>query len=187
MNESPLPEPLDNFLEHPPGMPQDADVRESILRMTANRLPTRGWPRWPIALVGAAMIAFVLFSVSIFFLRLLQVVPAPEANFDFVEEKVLVPNRPKPPPAPAPEVILVKAPAHPRELEWRAFDAEEDATRVRLYFQAGDLYLDRFEDVQSALRCYQQAIYFCEADELEINPNDNWLVMALKRDHRKEK
>jgi hypothetical protein len=184
MSEAPLPEPLESFLEHPPGLPQDGDVRESILRMTSNRLPSTRWPHWPIALIGvAAMMAFVMLAGSYFLLRLGRV--APPAIPDIVENKVVTPRPPKQPPPP--EVIQVKAPPHPRELEWKAFDAAEDRARVRLYFQAGDLYLDRFDDVQSALRCYQQAIHFSGAEELEINPRDNWLVMALKRDHRKEK
>ena len=49
------------------------------------------------------------------------------------------------------------------------------------------MYLERFDDMQSALRCYRQAIHYCDARDLEINPKDNWLVMALKRDQRKEK
>jgi hypothetical protein len=77
-------------------------------------------------------------------------------------------------------------PADPRQLEWSAFDAADDQERARLYFLAGDLYLDQHNDRESALRCYHQAINYSDARKLEITPTDNWLVMALKRDHRKE-
>jgi len=174
MNESPLPGPLEEFLNHPPNLPLDAARRALILQQTSSELPKRRPSRWPIALAVAAAIAFVF----VYFFK-----PAPEIKNDFVEKKSVTPDE-KPNPR---KEVLVEAPTHPRDLEWRAFDAADDPVRVKLYFQAGDLYLDRLDDVQSALRCYQQAIYFCEASDLEINPNDNWLVMALKRDHRKEK
>lgn len=73
----------------------------------------------------------------------------------------------------------------PRELEWRAFDAEEDQQRVQLYFQAGDLYLTQ-KDIESAVRCYHQALHYAGKRDLESSPNDTWLAMALKRDRRKE-
>jgi hypothetical protein len=84
-------------------------------------------------------------------------------------------------PAPMP------TPPQPRELEWTAFDAESDQQRVKLYFQAGDLYLTDHNDIDSALRCYRQALHYCDVQNVEFDPNDNWLVMALKRDYRKEK
>jgi hypothetical protein len=76
--------------------------------------------------------------------------------------------------------------AHPRELEWNAFDVEDDHMRGRLYLQAGNRYLDELQDVESALRCYQQAFHYCEARDLELDANDNWLVESLKRNRRKE-
>ena len=95
--------------------------------------------------------------------------PGPKAN---------APEQPKPP--------AIVVPPNPRELEWSAFDAGDDRQRVKLYFQAGDLYLDQAQDFESALRCYHQAIHYGDAQELDIAPTDNWLVMALKRDHQKE-
>ena len=41
-------------------------------------------------------------------------------------------------------------------------------------------------NIDAALRCYGQALSYCEARELEFDPNDNWLIMALKNDRRKE-
>jgi hypothetical protein len=178
MNEPPLPEPLDDFLNHPPNLPADAEAREAILRMTANRLHKTGWVHLPIWLGVAATIVIVV--LSIIFARLsFSRAPAPPPEMVKQNKEALD--------IPVPKAVAVEAAVNPRDLEWRAFDAEDDSDRVRLYFQAGDLYLDRFDDIQSALRCYQQAIYHGDSNDLEVNSTDNWLVMALKRDHRKEK
>jgi len=105
----------------------------------------------------------------------------------FVERKIepLAKEEPKPPIDEPKPPIVAKA-VQPRELEWTAFDAADDAERARLYYQAGDLYLEKHADYESAVRCYAQAIHYSEPHNLEFTPNDNWLVMALKRDHRKE-
>jgi hypothetical protein len=183
MNE-PLPEPLEDFLNHPPSLAQDRATRDSILQKMSRQLQQARRPRWPMALAGAAAIALAFGSA--YYVYVLRTMPVPEPQPRFVKEKDPTPDD-TPVAPPEPKLILVKSIPHPRELENRAFDVEDESTRVRLYFQAGDQYLDRFEDVQSALRCYQQAIFFCDANDLEISPNDNWLVMALKRDQRKEK
>jgi hypothetical protein len=182
MNE-PLPEPLEDFLNHPPSVAQDRAARESILQKTSRQLQQSRRPRWPMALAGAAAIALAFGSA--YYVYVLRSMPAPELLPRLAKEKPQPPDDTPVVPLER-EPILVKS-THPRELEWRAFDSEDESMRVRLYFQAGDQYLDRFEDVQSALRCYQQAIFFCDESDLEIDPNDNWLVMALKRDQRKEK
>ena len=182
MSETPL-EPVDDFLSHPPRLPAEPARQESLFQATATLLPRRRKARWPIAMAAAAGIVLALVSAYFAFLHRPPFVPEPKND--------LVQKKDEPPPiAPKPEVpgpLLVQAPIHPHDLESKAFDADDDPERVRLYFEAGDLYLVRFEDVQSALRCYQQAIYFCDARDLEFDPNDNWLVMALKRDHRKER
>ncbi len=178
MNELPLPEPLDDFLNRPPSLASDAATRESIFQKSARQLPPRRAERWPLLLSCAATFMLALLSAYYLYHRF------PEPKNDIVEIKKAPDDAPKPP---APPPILVKAPPHPRDLEWSAFDAEDDPARVSLYFQAGDMYLERFDDMQSALRCYRQAIHYCDARDLEINPKDNWLVMALKRDQRKEK
>jgi len=94
---------------------------------------------------------------------------------------------PKKPPSETPGPIADISHVDPLQLEWRAFDAAEDQKKARLYFQAGDVYLERYKDFEAALRCYRQALQFTPARELDFDANDNWLVMALKRDYRKEK
>lgn len=72
----------------------------------------------------------------------------------------------------------------PLALEWRAFDSQDN--RVAAYFLAGNKYLEASNDLESALRCYRQALDSCTEEELEITPDDNWLVASLKNARRKE-
>ena len=72
----------------------------------------------------------------------------------------------------------------PVDLEWQAFDSKTN--RAAVYFEAGHQYLATTQDFESALRCYRQALDVCTAEELEIAPNDNWLVVTLKNARRKE-
>jgi hypothetical protein len=88
-------------------------------------------------------------------------------------------DRPPQPPVPA-------APREPSslDLEWQAFDSKTN--RAATYFRAGNKYLEANQDMESALRCYAQAIDACAPEELEIRPEDNWLVTTLKNARRKE-
>ena len=110
-------------------------------------------------------------------------VPRSRALSTAVSAEGLVKKGRAPAPPEAPHLQLA---AHSRELEWKAFDAKNDQERVRLYLRAGDVYLATDQDIESALRCYSQALSYCDARELEFDPSDNWLVMALKSDRRKE-
>jgi hypothetical protein len=175
MNE--LPDPVDKFLEYPPQLPADAGRRQALAEHTAAllRLPRRRY--WPMAAAIAASIAFG--AVSTFFVM---------RSFNVEAPKKVDVDRPQVKDKPAdekPKTIVAK-PIDPRELEWKAFDAADDAQRARLYFQAGDLFLNQHADCESAVRCYTQAIRYCAPDDREFRPNDNWLVMALKTDYRKE-
>lgn len=68
--------------------------------------------------------------------------------------------------------------------EWVAFDSTE--RRGELYRQAGDHYKDE-NDLQSALRCYSNALDSGTEQDLDVSPNDNWLLMAIKSARQKEK
>lgn len=181
MSEAPLPEPLEDFLQHPPSVPLDTNRRDALAQRTAALLPRPARRRWPVVAAVAASIGLALVSAYVGY-RLGKMGPTPELAIDHKSgthvEKAKTPEPPKP--------AVALAPVSPRELEWSAFDAQDDQERVRLYFQAGNLYLDKHNDHESALRCYHQAIRYSDAQELQIAPTDNWLVMALKRDHRKE-
>jgi hypothetical protein len=189
MSENPLRDPLENFLQEPPSLPAESALRDSLLKQTSSMLcKPRWWRRRPLVAGIAACILVAIVSVYLA-LRTGNVEPLPKKDVVERGNQRLPPKetpKPQPPPEePKPPAALVKV--NPVELEWTAFDAADDQQRVSLYFQAGDLYLEKQNDYESALRCYSQALHYCEAHELVFNPNDNWLVMALKRDHRKEK
>jgi hypothetical protein len=69
--------------------------------------------------------------------------------------------------------------------EWIAFDSEDH--RSELYRQAGDRYIKDANDLQSALRCYSNALDNGSEQDLDISPDDNWLLMAIKDARQKEK
>jgi hypothetical protein len=174
MSDAPLPDPLERFLQQPPGAPPSAELRESLFRQTAAGLRRSRWRRWPVAVGAAAAIVLVLVS-GYLAVRLTRIEPPPIP--------VIVEHKPEPAPPPP---VIAAAPVHPLVLENNAFDAEDDRQRVRLYFQAGDLYFEQNQDIESALRCYHQALAYCAARDLEIDVNDNYLVMSLKRERRRE-
>jgi hypothetical protein len=189
MNETPLPESLENFLQAPPSLRPEADMQDLLLKQTSTFLhKPRSRLRWVVCLGVAASIILTMVT-AYFAIRSGFVAPRPRKD---LADRVVTPPPPKdePKPQPAPDEPTPPAAAasvNPLDLEWTAFDEHNDQKRASLYFQAGDLYLEKQDDYESALRCYRQALTYCEAHELEFNPNDNWLVMALKRDHRKEK
>jgi hypothetical protein len=80
-------------------------------------------------------------------------------------------------PSPLPESALA--------MEWQALDSSEK--RPELFRQAGDRYLEETNDVASAMRCYRGALEDASEEDLQISPDDNWLLIELKKDKQKEK
>jgi hypothetical protein len=190
MSDIPLPEPLDEFLNHPPARPEPAELRGELLRRTSGLVRRRRLVR-RLAAVGAMSAALLLAALAWW------LYPPPPPGPPLLDQPQAKqppapeppaprPPEEKPPPAPAPA-----APALPPAvaLEWKAFDAPRPQ-KAALYVQAGDRYVEDDSDLASALRCYGQAVQTASAGELRIDPDDNWLVMALKLDQierRKEK
>jgi hypothetical protein len=58
--------------------------------------------------------------------------------------------------------------------------------KAHFYRLAGDRYLQTSGDMQSALRCYAQALRSGKQEDLVIAPEDNWLLMALKKARQEE-
>jgi hypothetical protein len=180
MNDAPLPEPIEQFLQTPPSAPSDPALQQAILQRTLPLVPRRrSWRKWAVAGAWAASVA-AAFAVGWFLPRSGNVEPQPRPQI--VEHKPPVPPEVKPQPP-----MEDASPKSAYELEWAAFDTMEDRERSKLYFRAGDLYLEKHNDIPSALRCYRQAIACCDADELAFDAKDNWLLVALKHDNRKER
>jgi hypothetical protein len=182
MSDAPLPGPLDEFLTNPPVRPEPVELRRALLQRTSLLVRRRRLVRRLVAAasVAAAILVIALTIWTAFFGR-----PEPEhKERPFVEQRKEIPM---PPPTPrddenhpdkqAPEPALPRAVA----MEWKAFDAPA-AEKAALYVQAGDRYVEDSQDLASALRCYGQAVKTAPAEALTIDPDDNWLVMALKMD-----
>jgi hypothetical protein len=183
MSDAPLPGPLEDFLQEPPPPPAAEPLRAAVLAQTIGVLRRRRQRR-RVLIVGGAAAALVLAGLALHAgLRSGDDEPAPPASAAD-QPRLRPPPAPHPGPAQGPQ-NLGPAAKTPLEQEWAAFDAEPRA-RARLYFKTGDRYLNECQDIESALRCYRQALLLCEARDLAFDPNDNWLVMALKQDHRKE-
>jgi hypothetical protein len=171
MNDLLLPGPLDEFLEHPPSRAEPGELRRDLLQRTVTVVRRRRWLRRLVA-VGALAAAVLLSALGMWL-----GVPRETKHVDSP-----VTDLPKTPAtaveSPAPAAVA---------MEWEAFDAPR-SDQPALYLKAGDRYAEEDHDLSSAVRCYGQAVR--TAEKVEVDPNDNWLVMALKIDEierRKEK
>ena len=70
------------------------------------------------------------------------------------------------------------------DLEWQALEVPESATT--LYRQAGDRYLADAEPAD-AVRCYGNALAEGTSRDLEVAPDDSWLLMVIKQARKKER
>lgn len=68
------------------------------------------------------------------------------------------------------------------DLECRALEQPEKAQQ--LYKTAGDRYLAE-DDPANAARCYGNSVGAAPEDT-QLNPDDNWLLMAIKLSRRKD-
>lgn len=177
MNDAPLPDPLEDFLQSPPTPDEPAGLRAALRRQTTRHVRRRRLARR--LTVAGSLAAAVLLAALVGWLA--WPTPTPEAP---PPERPLA-VRPEPPPAPPPPAAEPELPPAVAK-EWQAFDAPPSAEKVTLLREAGDLYLEEQRDFASAVRCYRQALDAADGDALAIDPNDNWLVMALKLDRQME-
>lgn len=186
MTENLLPDPVERFLEQSPAAPPSGEARQALLLQTqkvvrGRRLRKRlGLALALLAcyLAGAAtMQAWVRGFRSRPEITNLQGTSEPEQGL--AQQGSLTPMNPTPPvpiemdpdaPAALVELIAARSPAH----------------QALLYRSAGDRYWRELGDVESALRCYRLALASPESD-LSLDPEDNWILMALKQARQKEK
>lgn len=177
MNE--LPDPLQELLRPLP-QPEPIELRQR-LRLQSGRSVRRRRivRRTAIVVVNVIVVigAWVLFGNSMIWLaNWSREHRQPDAPIVKVAPKVLDQEV-----APS----LPEAAVAPIDLEWQAFDSQTN--RAANYFLAGNKYLEANQDMESALRCYAQALDACSVQQLDIAPEDNWLVVTLKNARRKEK
>jgi hypothetical protein len=155
----------------PPEQPDSSALRQTLLAQTVRLLPRRR--RWRLlAAAGSLAACFLLGMLAMWLMR-----PAPADRPTVAEEKRPAPEAP---PAKAP---LTRGTAMVRE--WQAFDSK-GKERAALFARAGAQYLHEDQDPDAALRCYRQALAAATPDDLEVRPEDDWLVMALKTARKQE-
>jgi hypothetical protein len=159
-------DPCDDLLSVRP-LPENTVLRQALLARTTTLLRRRRLRRWARTAALAACGALGLLTLQ------RERTPAPALP---------VARRP---PQPAPPVAPPEAAPTALALEWQALD--KPGPQPRLYRQAGDRYLREDADVESALRCYGQALNQGTADDLRIAPEDNWLLIAIKDARQREK
>lgn len=164
-------EPVDQFLGADFSGPAPPRLRQAVLAATARVVRRRRYRRY-LAWGGLLAATFLAGMLTKGFWQ------APEQA-----------STPAQPPPLRQEVAVVAAqetePPSLVELEWRAFDSQ--ANRATLFFEVGQRYFEEQQDLDAALRCYRQALDAAPLQDLEIRPDDNWLVMALKEARQKEK
>jgi hypothetical protein len=178
MSDPLLPGALESFLQEPPVPAAAGPWRATVLRQTLDMLRRRRRRRRALMGVGVAA-ALMLAGLALYLAQHAGREKPPLSPVPLAQHRPELP-------AQAMRQPSATRGKTPLEEEWAAFDAQP-GERARLYFHTGDRYLNECQDLESAVRCYQQALRLCGAEELAFNPNDNWLVMALKQDQRKER
>jgi len=168
---SELPDPLDELLK-PIAHDEPVELRTRLRRQTSGSVRVRAVVRW--SAIGAISLAACIAIV----LLVSQLERAVHQSKSKTVPTPMVEQRQQQP------VETIAADKGPLDLEWQAFDSQTN--RAEAYFLAGNKYLEAGNDLESALRCYRQALDACTEQQLEITSDDNWLVASLKNARRKE-
>jgi hypothetical protein len=168
---------LDDLLGPKPG-PDDASLREAILRRTTRVISFRRWVR-RAKLAAAAAVLLAAGGVAGWFGKPTPAPTPPEREFVAVPVPVVLPPAEPEPPPPAEHVTAER-------LELQAEQAADRATAAALYRQAGDRFLADRSDSAQAARCYRLFLMRAGRDALAVSPDDSWLLIALKLDKKKE-
>ena len=168
---SDIPDPLDQLLRPDPPAMAAPVWKDSLLARTTRTLRWRRLGR-RVSIVAALAACYVAGLAS---MRLLRAEPAVEVRKEIVyvtEEKKpeSLPERVTPPASERPLTALA--------LEWQA--AESPGGSAELNRRAGDRYFAEENDLASAVRCYKRFLSTCPETELEVAPQDNWLLVTLK-------
>jgi hypothetical protein len=166
-----VPDLVDQYLAAVPVAPSTAELKERILDKTTRVIRHRRWLRRLV--VAAAMAACYAAGV-------LTVWPAARHADVPTPSPIVAAPRPLPQPSPSRSTPTLS----PAQLEWQAIDQRHGG--ADLYRQAGDRYLNEAQDVESALRCYRNALARGGDKALAISADDSWLLVALKSSHSKE-
>jgi hypothetical protein len=120
------------------------------------------------------------FAAGAFTMRLLTPTVEPEVQVveRFIEREAV------PSPTPRSDPAVLQQATSALVLEWQAVENPE--RRAELFRRAGDRYLNDENDMESAVRCYKKALNAATAEDLQINPQDTWLLISLKNARQEE-
>ncbi len=164
------PDPLENML-HPPSPPESEALRQTVYLRTRRVLRRRRFVRQCAYAAGLLL----SFAAGLLVMRVTtRPATVPDLSARSASKGEVQPS--DKPPTPPDESALAR--------EWRAFDSDD--RRGELYRQAGDSYMEKEYDPQSALRCYTNALDHGTKQDLTISADDNWLLMAIKDARQKE-
>lgn len=154
-------------------------LRQAILSQSSRSIRWRHRQR-QAARAAVCGLCFV-FGAATVWLR-----PAPQSEVITIFVEAPAAEEGKPPVANAPGSPVEKRRLSPSELELEAEKTLVKADSARLFREAGDLYVNDRADYQSALRCYRNFLDEAAPTELNVTPEDTWLLTSLKRAREQE-
>jgi hypothetical protein len=166
-----IPDPMDRYLAALPVASSTAELKERILSKTTRVIRRRRWSR-RFAVVATMAACYAAGALTLW--------PAGRHTEISTSSGAVASPRPEPQLSTSRSTPALS----PAQLEWQAIDQRHGG--ADLYRQAGDRYLNEAQDVESALRCYRNALARGSNEALAISPDDSWLLVALKSSHSKE-
>jgi hypothetical protein len=154
----------------PAGISAPTKLQERLRELTSRRVRRRSDLR-RLAIAAALVACYAAGAATVWLTR-----PAPQPV-------VVVEHVPAEPAQPAPAAPPSAIPQSPRELEIAA-ERADGAESARLYVEAGRRYGNDWNDWQSALRCYRNALDLASETPVIDQKNDDWLLVKLKTDRR---
>jgi hypothetical protein len=181
MDESraPFRDPTGEFLGRRLTASSDLGLRQRLFRDTTRVVRRRR--RWKQAGRAAALVACYLAGVCTSWLGRTESVPDPQVTRSEIESPHSYPS----PPDAAIALARISLPLDddpdvPAVVFERVAVAASPERRSHLFRRAGDRYLDGADEI-AAIRCYRLALDSASERDLVISPDDNWLLIALKK------
>jgi hypothetical protein len=162
-------DPLDELLAPPPVPPPQPEVFDRTVQVLRRQRRVRR-----LGGIGVLMAVYAAGLLTILACQPPQELSSGQPRLSREEaQTAMLPSTPLPRPG-----------QMASELEWKALTAPDEA--AGLYRQAGDLYLADSEPAE-AVRCYGNALAAGKTQDLEVSPEDSWLLMVIKQARKKER
>jgi hypothetical protein len=155
-------------LLRPTSPPPTPGLRDRLRAETTRRLRRGRWT-WRVAAAATLAACYAGGALTVWLAR-----PGPELVV--VEKPVEIPAGTNP-------AVRPDVPRSPHDLELAAEQADGTESSL-LYLEAGRRYGRDFNDWQSALRCYRNALDLAGGPPASDPTNDDWLLAKLKTERR---